>query len=362
SVPALEELVGRFLGPARAAEAFAAYARRHGLPSAEALEADADLVHFAETQLAGAIGGASARAMVASGVEEEPIGMDEVMSILDEASQVIAYSHKLEQKSRELEAATSELRAANDRLQELDRLKDDFVSTVTHELRTPLTSIRAFSEILRDNPDLDVEERSRFLSIVIKESERLTRLINQVLDLAKIESGSVEWHTAEVDLKEVIEESIAATSQLYRERGIHLEARLPDWVPTIMADRDRLIQVMINLLSNASKFCNPEAGRVHVVLAREDSCLRVEVKDNGIGISPKNQELIFEKFRQVGDTLTDKPQGTGLGLPICREIISHFGGRLWVESDLGKGATFAFTLPLGRLQAKPAGAESVVHA
>ena len=362
SVPALEELVGRFLGPARAAEAFAAYARRHGLPSAEALEADADLVHFAETQLAGAIGGASARAMVASVVEEEPIGMDEVMSILDEASQVIAYSHKLEQKSRELEAATSELRAANDRLQELDRLKDDFVSTVTHELRTPLTSIRAFSEILRDNPDLDVEERSRFLSIVIKESERLTRLINQVLDLAKIESGSVEWHTAEVDLKEVIEESIAATSQLYRERGIHLEARLPDWVPTIMADRDRLIQVMINLLSNASKFCNPEAGRVHVVLAREDSCLRVEVKDNGIGISPKNQELIFEKFRQVGDTLTDKPQGTGLGLPICREIISHFGGRLWVESDLGKGATFAFTLPLGRLQAKPAGAESVVHA
>ena len=149
---------------------------------------------------------------------------------------------------------------------------------------------------------------------MIKESERLTRLINQVLDLAKIESGSVEWHTAEVDLKEVIEESIAATSQLYRERGIHLEARLPDWVPTIMADRDRLIQVMINLLSNASKFCNPEAGRVHVVLAREDSCLRVEVKDNGIGISPKDQELIFEKFRQVGDTLTDKPQGTGLGL------------------------------------------------
>ena len=115
------------------------------------------------------------------------------MHILDEASQVIAYSHQLEEKSRELETATAELRAANERLQELDRLKDDFISTITHELRTPLTSIRAFSEILHDNPDLEPEQRDRFLGIIIKESERLTRLINQVLDLAKIESGSAEW-------------------------------------------------------------------------------------------------------------------------------------------------------------------------
>jgi hypothetical protein len=346
SVPALEELLGRFLGPGRAEESFALYARRRGLPSAQALKADADLVHFAETQLAGAIGAASARAMVASVVEEEPIGMDEVMSILDEASQVIAYSHQLEQKSRELEEATTELRAANVRLQELDRLKDDFISTVTHELRTPLTSIRAFSEILRDNPSLDVSERSRFLTIVIKESERLTRLINQVLDLAKIESGKAEWKTVGVDLRDVIEESVAATSQLFRDRGIVLEVELPGSVPAIMADRDRLIQVMINLLSNASKFCDRNSGRVRLALHEERGCLRVDVADNGIGIGAADQEIIFEKFRQVGDTLTDKPQGTGLGLPICREIISHFGGRLWVESEVGRGATFSFTLPL----------------
>ena len=126
----------------------AARRRRRSTSSA----ADADLVHFAETQLAGAIGGASARVIVASVVQEEPPGLDEVMDILDEASQVRAYSHELEQKSRELEAATAELRAANAQLQELDRMKDDFMSTVTHELRTPLTSIRAFSEILRDDP------------------------------------------------------------------------------------------------------------------------------------------------------------------------------------------------------------------
>jgi signal transduction histidine kinase len=352
SVAALEELLGRFLGPGRAAEAFTVYARRRGIASAQSLKADADLVHYAETQLAGAIGAASARAMVASVVEEEPIGMDEVMSILDEASQVIAYSHQLEQKSRELEEATAGLRAANERLKELDRLKDDFISTVTHELRTPLTSIRAFSEILRDNPELDVGERTRFLTIVIKESERLTRLINQVLDLAKIESGKAEWHTVEVDLREVIEESIAATSQLYRDRRIALDVELPDAVPTIMADRDRLIQVMINLLSNASKFCSRESGHVRVALEREGACLRVDVADNGIGISRADQEIIFEKFRQVGDTLTDKPQGTGLGLPICREIISHCGGRLWVESELGSGSTFSFSLPLRTEQSK----------
>jgi signal transduction histidine kinase len=183
-----------------------------------------------------------------------------------------------------------------------------------------------------------------------------------VLDLAKIESGKAEWHIVGVDLRDVIEESVAATSQLYRERDIGLDLDLPPAVPTILADRDRLIQVMINLLSNASKFCSREAGRVRVALSQERTCLRVDVTDNGIGISPQDQEIIFEKFRQVGDTLTDKPQGTGLGLPICREIIGHCGGRLWVESELGRGATFSFTLPLREEQPEAVGAPSMAHA
>ncbi|HYU70425.1 MAG TPA: sensor histidine kinase [Burkholderiales bacterium] len=346
SVNDLLLLVGRFLGPERAHEAFAAYAHSRGVRSAEALSADANLVHHAESLLAGAIGSASARVMVASVVEEEPLDIDEVMSIIDEASQVLAYSRQLEQKSQELEAATNELRGANQRLQELDRLKDDFISTVTHELRTPLTSIRAFSEILNDNPRLDEAERTKFLSIIVKESERLTRLINQVLDLAKIESGSAEWHNTEVELKEIIEESITATSQLFKERGIRVMAELEPEVPTLFADRDRLVQVMLNLLSNAAKFCDKEHGRVEIRLSREAEALRVDVIDNGIGIGPEDQQIIFEKFRQVGDTLTEKPQGTGLGLPICREIIGHFGGRLWVESGPGEGASFSFTLPI----------------
>jgi signal transduction histidine kinase/Na+/proline symporter len=345
SVNDLQLLLGRFLGPERAQEAFASYARRRGTRSIEALAADANLVHYAESLLAGAIGGASARVMVASVVEEEPLGLDEVMNIIDEASQVLAYSRQLEQKSRELEIATNELRGANQRLQDLDRLKDDFISTVTHELRTPLTSIRAFSEILNDNPQLDDAQRAKFLGIIIKESERLTRLINQVLDLAKIESGNAEWHSSKIDMQDVIEDAVTATSQLFKDRGVALTLRVPEAVPPITADRDRVMQVMLNLLSNAAKFCAPMHGQVNVSILRQGEFLRVEVEDNGAGISEADQEIIFEKFRQVGDTLTQKPEGTGLGLAICRQIIGHFGGRLWVNSNPGEGSTFSFTIP-----------------
>jgi Na+/proline symporter/signal transduction histidine kinase len=346
SVEELRALLGRFLGPDRAREAFSAYARNHRAETMQSSTANPDLVHYAESLLAGTIGSASARIMIASVVDEEPLDIDEVMHIIDEASQVLAYSRQLEQKSRELEAATNELRSANQRLQELDRLKDDFISTVTHELRTPLTSIRAFSEILNDNPELESEQRRKFLGIIIKESERLTRLINQVLDLAKIESGNAEWHTSEIDMREVIEDSVSATSQLFKENNVEIDTHLPISVPLIAADRDRLMQVMLNLLSNAAKFCSPGHGRVSITLTGLRDCLQVDVQDNGIGISEAEQNVIFDKFRQVGDTLTAKPQGTGLGLPICRQIIHHFGGSLWVRSRPGAGATFSFTIPL----------------
>jgi len=346
SVEDLLALTGRFLGPERAREGFLAHARRRGLASLDELPADADLVHFAETLLAGAVGGASARVMVSSAVQEEPPTLDEVMDILDEASQVRAYSRELEQKSRELEAATAELRAANLQLQELDRMKDEFMSTVTHELRTPLTSIRSFSEILLDDPALDVAERRRFLGIIVKEAQRLSRLINQVLDMARIESGSAEWHAALVDVPEVVSEAAESTSQLFREGGVSLSVSTAGDVPPVRADRDRLMQVVINLLSNAVKFSPRGTGRVEVRISAAGDAVRVDVKDNGPGIAPADQDTIFEKFRQASDTLTGKPTGSGLGLPISRRIVERFGGRLWVESVRGQGATFSFVLPL----------------
>ncbi|MDQ2962636.1 MAG: sensor histidine kinase [Pseudomonadota bacterium] len=346
SLEELQKLLRRFLGSARADEILESYARLRGWPAQAPPLADAELVSFAETELAGAIGAASARAIVASVVEEEPLHIDDIMRILDETSEAIAHSRALEQKSRELEAATAQLRAANERLKELDRLKDDFVSTVSHELRTPLTSIRAVSEILVDHPETDLPRRKEFLGIILRESERLTRLINDVLDLAKLESGRTEWHVATLDLRTVIADAVAATGQLFRERAVAISTRIGTDEAAIEVDRDRLIQVLLNLLSNAAKFCQSGTGRVEVALHRLNGFFQVDIVDNGRGVAPEEQELIFEKFRQAGDTLTDKPQGTGLGLPISRQIVEHFGGKLWVRSTPGRGATFSFTLPV----------------
>jgi Na+/proline symporter/signal transduction histidine kinase len=347
SAPDLYNLLARFLGGAAADEAFRDYAAAKGLrwPD-ERFDADAELVHYVEVQLAGAIGAASARVMVASVVKEEALTIDEVREIVDEASQLVVYSHRLEQKSRELEAATGELRAANERLKELDRLKDDFVSTVSHELRTPLTSIRAFTQILLEAPDVELEQRKKFLGIITKETERLTRLINQVLDLSKIESGTAEWQASRLDLREVIADTVTGMSQVFEERSIKVEMKLPERVALITADVDRIIQVLLNLMSNAAKFCDPAQGRIEIALAQHGGSLRVDVRDNGPGIEPANQSVIFDKFRQVGDTLTSKPHGSGLGLHISRQIVEHYGGRMWVESRPGGGACFSFTLPI----------------
>jgi Na+/proline symporter/signal transduction histidine kinase len=351
TVADLQALLQRFLGPQGAREALAAHARGRGDREPPQGDADPELVHHVEVLLAGAVGSTSGRVLVDSVIEEEPVGLEDVMEIVDEASQTRAYSRALERKSRELEAATAELRAANERLQELDRHKDEFVSMVSHELRTPLTSIRALAEILLDNPGLEADERERFLQTIVHEAQRLTRLINQVLDLAKLESGRAEWRVEEVHLPELIAKAATATEHLVHDRSVTILTDAPDSVPPVRADRDRVMQVLLNLLSNAVKFCDPADGRIDVRVRAGEDALRVEVADNGRGIPPEVQDRVFEKFRQAGDALTDKPQGTGLGLPISREIITRLGGEISVRSAPGQGATFWFTLPLARTTA-----------
>ena len=343
----LRQLLVRFIGEARANAAFARYESENQRRLHDPGPADSDVVSYAERQLAGAIGAASARIMVASVLREEMHDIDQVVQILDEASQLVVYSRQLEQKSRELEAATAELRAANERLKELDKMKDDFVATVSHEVRTPLTSIRSFSEILRDNPDLDREQRQEFVGILVQESERLSWLINDILDLAKMEAGRSEWHIADLAPKAVIEQALAAMAGLFAKAPhISLETRIADNLPPIRADADRLIQVIVNLVSNAVKFCARDNGWVRLEAWEEAGFLRVDVKDNGTGIAKKDQEKIFERFQQAGNILTDKPQGTGLGLPISRQILQRFAGAIWVESEPGKGATFSIRVPV----------------
>ncbi|HEY9095071.1 MAG TPA: histidine kinase dimerization/phospho-acceptor domain-containing protein, partial [Hydrogenophaga sp.] len=269
-VSALLPLVARFLGADNALRLFTGYAKRLGLSRVEDIPADAQLVQFVETQLAGAIGSASARVMVASVVEEEALSLDDVMRILDEASQVRAYSQALEDKSRSLEQATAELRLANQQLQSLDRMKDDFMSSVTHELRTPLTSIRALSELMRDDPSMAPAQRQQFLDIIVGETERLTRLVNQVLDLAKIEAGHAEWHEEAVDLGELARQAADSLGANFREAGVLLTLHVQEAVPSVWADADRLMQVVLNLLSNALKFAPRGSGLVTLTVKPSD--------------------------------------------------------------------------------------------
>ena len=339
SLPDLKSLLTRFIGKNKTEEALTAYAAKSHINWQKDIIADAGLVSYIEKLLAGAIGSASARVMVATAVKEEPLGIDEVMDILDETRQVIAYSHELEKTS-------TELKAANIRLKELDRLKDDFIATVTHELKTPLTSVRSVTEILHDNPNIDKQQRQGFLGIIVKESERLTRLITQVLSFQKMETGNTTLEFSKTDLIEIINDSVAASNQILREKQIQLHLSLPNSVPKIDADHDRLIQVMMNLISNAVKFCKPEKGEITIRLLRENNSLRVDVIDNGIGIRKEDQEVIFEKFRQVKHKSAGRPPGSGLGLSIVKHIIEFHNGRIWVKSEAGKGATFIFTLPI----------------
>lgn len=346
TVPDLLALCERFLGARRARAAFELYARESGARHIDALQPDARLVSFVEHQLGGAVGSASARVLVASVAEEETLTPDDVLRILDEASQVRAYSRELEDKSRSLEQATDELRQANEQLKSLDRLKDDFMSSVTHELRTPLTSIRALAELMRDDADMPAAQRQQFTDIIVGETERLSRLVNQVLDMAKIESGHAEWHNTEVDLSALLEQAAATTAELFHERRATLRLDLPQGdqspMPRLWTDPDRLLQVLLNLLSNAAKFV-PEGGQVQLRLRYDAHGVYVQVEDNGPGVPEAQQALIFEKFRQGGDAL-NRPQGTGLGLPISRQIIEHLGGHLRLLPR-STGACFEFDLP-----------------
>jgi Na+/proline symporter/nitrogen-specific signal transduction histidine kinase len=334
----LRSLLESFLGAQRTEDALNAYAETRNVRWGPLAAADPALVTYAEKLLAGTIGSASARVMVASAVKEEPLGLDEVMNILGETRQVIAYS-------RELERATAELKTANERLQELDRLKNEFISTVTHELRTPLTAVRSIAEILNNNPKLPADQHRNLAGLIVKESERLTRLVNQVLDFQKMETGRMEWQRLPVDMREVCQEALTAVGPLMTEKHIEPILSLPDHAPTVQGDRDRLIQVIINLLSNAVKFCESDGGRVHIQLGVHPDFLQIEVNDNGIGIRPEDLEVIFEDFRQSRHASRGRPSGSGLGLSITRRIVELHGGRIWAESRPGIGSTFTFTLP-----------------
>lgn len=343
-LPDLNSLLANFLGAERSEKLMVTYANRHKI-SLENKKADPRLVAFAEKVLGGVIGSASARIMVSSVTKEEELKIDEVLNILRESQQMIELNKELRKKSAELKKATRQLIAVNEQLKEMDKTKDEFLYTVTHELRTPVTSIRAMAEIVHDNTDMSEEERQHFLSGVIKETERLSHLITQVLNLEKYESGKQQLNISSVQLNGLIKDAMQSIQPLADEKGIATEIKIPDSMFLVQCDADLIMQVLNNLLSNAVKFA-PERGRVTVSVHNNMDGLQIWVEDNGKGIEPGLHELIFDKFFQAKNQTLRKPEGSGLGLAICKKIIDLHGGDIWVSSEAGKGSKFIFTLPL----------------
>ena len=237
------------------------------------------------------------------------------------------------------------------------QVKGEFLSSVSHELRTPMTSVYGFAKVIKKKMARDVvphlntgDERLMYtvgqiqsnLDVIVSEGERLTSLINNVLDLAKLDAGRVEWHFSEIDLAAIIEHVAATIKPLTDARNLFLKLDVASDVPAIKGDRDRLVQVLINLASNAVKFS--ELGGITISVRCTHDEILVSVTDTGIGIAPENCAKVFDKFHQIGDTLTDKPKGTGLGLSICKEIVERHGGRIWVKSEMGVGSSFCFTV------------------
>jgi signal transduction histidine kinase len=289
-------------------------------------------------------------------------------------SQNRTLEQRVAQRTEELARATAEAQEARAAAEAANEAKSAFLANVSHELRTPLTSILGFTKIIkkrlddvvfpavgigdqgsgigsasgpdpRSKTERAMRQVSENIGIIIAEGERLTAMINDVLDLAKIESGKLEWKMERTSISEIIERATNATSSLFAQKGLDLVVDVPDDLPEIAGDKDRLIQVVINLLSNAVKFTDEGGVTCRAVAAGDE--LVVSVIDTGMGIAPEDHEKVFEQFKQVGDTLTDKPKGTGLGLPICKQIVEHHGGRIWLESDRGCGSVFSFALQIG---------------
>ncbi len=341
----IRTLLEKFIGKDRSEKLLTSYANRHKL-SLQTAQADTLIVAFTERVLSGVIGSASARTMIKSVTKEEAVSMSEVLNIAKESQQVLELNKELRKKSTELTKASELLKKSNEQLKSMDVMKDEFLSTVTHELRTPLTSIRAMSEILYDNPDMPEEMRNKYLSSIVKETERLSQLIGQVLNLERYESGRQKLNISAVNIAELIQDVITSLNTLIEEKHISMSFYTPDTMHIQQCDKDLLRQVVYNLISNAIKFVPEQNGKIDVRMILENDDLIIRVIDNGKGIEPELHQLIFDKFFQAKNQTLRKPQGTGLGLAISKKIVELHGGKIWVESQPSEGATFIIVLPI----------------
>ncbi len=331
----------RLLGASGAQSLFRAEARRQG-KGGSLPDVTPAFVERLERELAGSVGAATAHAMIAQITGGVSVSVEDMMRVADEAQQILEYSSQLEAKSRELESAAGQLREANEKLVALSFQKDGFLSQVSHELRTPMTSIRSFSEILMDGESMSAEDRQKFSRTINGEAVRMTRLLDDLLDLSVLESGQVRLKRQEDTLDAVLDRAFAATGQLGAEARMTVDRNGADEKVPLRTDCDRLAQVFINLISNARKHCDAAEPRLKVRVREAGGRHVVDFIDNGSGIPEESRALMFEKFTRADDHRAGS--GAGLGLAICREVMKRLQGDVDYVAGLG-GAAFRVTLP-----------------
>lgn len=295
-----------------------------------------------EREFAGSVGAATAHAMIGQISGSESVSVEELIAVADETAQVMEYSARLEKQSKELAQTARQLRRANEKLTALSLQKDDFLSQVSHEMRTPMTSIRSFSAILKNDPDLAPEQFAKFSTIINDESQRLTRILDDILDLSFLESGKVTMKFAEHNLGVLVKQSLAAPQAI--KDGLQLDIHTSPELNTIkiLTDGDRLTQVFINLVTNSIKYSDKDIVRINIDAEIKTDGVLLTFSDNGPGILENERDIIFEKFSKLSSS--NSSEGVGLGLSISLEIVRNLGGSLTsIPSETG--ACFEVWLP-----------------
>ena len=332
----------RVLGERRAAALFETEARDSGVDP-DMLEPSPEFIGRLERELAGSIGAASAHVMLSKVVSGSDVSLEEMMQMADETQQAIEYSQQLEKTSAELRSTAQQLEDANAQLRELDSQKDEFLSQVSHEVRTPMTSIRSFSEILLDSGDIDDGQRQHFVTTIHQESLRLTKLLDEILDLSALERGERTWDNIPTDAEAALDRALTVCEALLRQRGVKLELGERAQPTMVEGDADRLCQVFINLIANAVKYNDSGRPVIRIASSVKSGSYVVDIADNGSGIARGERKLIFEKFARGQRGAADQG-GAGLGLPISRQIVNRMNGSLDLVQGSLPGACFRVRL------------------
>ena len=330
NVSDIRKILVKFLGDKKTKQALKIFNLKYNIDD-ENDTADSRFIKFSENLLSGRIGTASAKILIEGVTKEDKISLPEVLKILEESKENITLNRKLTEQSRQLRRLSDDLRSANSSLIEKDKQKDDFLDSVTHELRTPITAIRAAGEILLDDDDIPVEIKKDFLENIISESDRLNEIINDILYLDKLESGTIKLNINKNNIIDTYHKALKPIYHLIQQKNLHhSEINLLN-DNEFYYDEARIIQVFQNILGNAYKFTE-ESGMIQVKFQEKDNLLKIGIFNTGKKIPDEDIDLIFDKFYQSKHQNIRKPVGTGLGLAICKKIIDAHQGKIYAEN------------------------------